>query len=103
MIDYLYGSMIGIHENIQEKRPSLVYWEVIQLIVASMKRIVGSIVLNQCFIKEWLLSDVILDLVCIYTYCSGDDANEDVYKHLDAMVEEKGYLQAAENLHRNLP
>ena len=31
-----------------------------------------------------------MDLVRIYTYCSGDDDNEDVLKHLDKMVEERG-------------
>ena len=46
-IEYLYGNMPGIHDNIRARRPSLVEWEVIQMIVTSMKRIVGSIVLNK--------------------------------------------------------
>ena len=70
-------------------RPYLVNWEVIQMILTSMKRIVGSIVLNQCSGKEWLLSEAIVDLVWIYTYCLGDDADDDVSKHLDTMVEER--------------
>ena len=44
-IEYLYGTMPGIHDNIQARRPSLVDWEVIHTIVTSMKRIVGSIIL----------------------------------------------------------
>ena len=56
------------------------------MIVTSMKRIVGSIVLNQCSGKEWLLSEAIVDLFWIYNYCSGDDADDDVTKHLDTMV-----------------
>ena len=40
--------------------------------------------------------------VRIYTYCSGDDADEDVSKHLDKMVEERGNSQDAENLHSDL-
>ena len=43
-----------------------------------------------------------MDLVWIYTYCTGDDANEDVSKHLDTMVEERGNSQDAENVRRNL-
>ena len=71
------------------------------MIVTSMERIVGSIVLNQCSGKEWFLSEAIVDLVQIYTYCSGGDADDDVSKHLDTMVEERGNLPDAENL-RNL-
>ena len=43
-----------------------------------------------------------MDLVCIYTYFSGGNANDDVSKHLDTMVEEKVNSQDAENLHSNL-
>ena len=60
--------MPGIHDNIRARRPFHVNWEVIQMIVTSMNHIVGSIVLNQCYGKEWLLSDAIVDLVRIYTY-----------------------------------
>ena len=55
-IEYLYGTTPGIHDNIWARRPSLVDWEVIQMIVNSMKRIIDRIVLNQCFGKECLLS-----------------------------------------------
>ena len=82
--------MPGIHDNIQAMRPSLVYLEVIKMIVTSMKRIIGSIVLNQWSGKKWLLSEAIVDLVRIYTYCSGDEADDDVSKHLDTMVEDRG-------------
>ena len=67
-----------------------------------MKCIIGNIIFNQCSGKEWLLSESILDLVWIYTYCSSDDANAGVYKKLDAMVEDRGNLQAAENIRKNL-
>ena len=43
-----------------------------------------------------------MDLVWIYTYCSGEDADDDVSKHLDTMVEERGKSKDAENLHSNL-
>ena len=86
-IEYLYGSVPGIHENIQARRPSLVGWEVIQMILSSMKRIIDRIILNQWSGKEWLLSEAIVDLVQTYTYCSDDDVNEYVSKHLDTMVE----------------
>ena len=43
-----------------------------------------------------------MDLVQIYTYCSGGDADDDVSKHLDTMVEERGNLPDAENLRSNL-
>ena len=46
-IEYLYGSMSGIHENIWARRPSLVNREVIQMILTRMKHIVGRIILNQ--------------------------------------------------------
>ena len=46
-IDNLYVTMSGVHDDIRERRPSLVDWEFIQMIVTSMKCIVGSIVLNQ--------------------------------------------------------
>ena len=82
--------------------PSLVDWEVIQMIVTSMKRIVGSIFLNQWSVKEWLLSEAIVDLVRIYTYCVGDDADDDVSKHLDTMVEERDKSQDVKNLCSNL-
>ena len=78
--------MPGIHDNIHVKRPSLVDWEVIHMIMTSTKRIVGSIVLNQCYGKEWLLSEAIVYLVRIYTYCSGDNTDDDVSKRLDTMV-----------------
>ena len=68
-----------------------------------MKCVVGSIVLNQCYGKEWLLSEAIVDLVRLYTYCSGDSVNEDVPKHPDAMVEERSDLQASDKLCSNLP
>ena len=71
------------------------------MIVTSTKRIVGSIVLNQCYGKEWLLSEAIVYLVRIYNYCSGDNV-DDVTKHLDTMVEERGNSPEAENLHSNL-
>ena len=51
-----------------------------------MKRIVGSIILNQCSGKEWLLSEATVDLVRIYNYCSGDNSDDYVLKHLDTMV-----------------
>ena len=69
---YLYGTMPGIHDNIRARRPSLVVWEIINMIMTSMKRIVVSIVLNQCSGKEWLLSEAIVGLVRIYNYCSGE-------------------------------
>ena len=34
----------------------------------------------------------------IYIYCSGDDADDDVSKHLDILVEERGNYPDAENL-----
>ena len=43
-----------------------------------------------------------MDLVWIYIYCSGDDADYDVSKHLDKMVEDIGNLPDAENLLSNL-
>ena len=100
-IEYLYGKMPGIHDNIRARRPYLVDWEVIHMIVTIMKRIVGSIVLNQCSGKEWLSSKYIVDLFRIYIYCSGDDI-DDVKKHLDKMVEERGNSPDAENLRSNL-
>ena len=41
-------------------------------------------------------------LVRIYNYCSGDDADDNVSKHLDTMVEERGNSPDAENLRSNL-
>ena len=72
------------------------------MIVTSMKQIIGSIIFSQCSGKEWLLSEAIVDLVRIYTYCSGDDADEDVSKQLYTMVENRGKSQDAENLRSNL-
>ena len=43
-----------------------------------------------------------MDLVRIYTYCSGDNADDDVLKHLDKMVEGIGNSPYAENLRSNL-
>ena len=43
-----------------------------------------------------------MDLVQIYTYCSGGDADDDVSKHFDTMVEERDNLPDAENLRSNL-
>ena len=100
-VEYLYRTMPGIRDNIQARRPSLVDWEVIHIIVTSMERIVGSIVLNQCSGKEWLLSESIVDLVRIYNYCSGDDVY-DATKHLDTMVEDRVNSPDAENLRSNL-
>ena len=82
--------MPGIHDNILVMRPSLVDWDVIQIIMPCMKHNFGSTVLNQCSSKEWLLSEAIMDLIQNYTYCSGKDASDDVSKHLDTMVEERG-------------
>ena len=45
-IEYLYGTMPEIHDNIRARRTSLVDWEVIHVIVTRIKRIVGIIVLN---------------------------------------------------------
>ena len=47
-IDYLYGTMPGIHDNTRVRRPSCIDWEFIQMIVISINTIVDSIVLNQC-------------------------------------------------------
>ena len=47
--------------------PSLFDWEIIQMIATNMNFIIGSIILNQCSGKEWLLSEAIVDLVQIYT------------------------------------
>ena len=43
-----------------------------------------------------------MDMVCIYTYCSGEDADDDVSKYLDTMVEERGNSPDAKNLRSNL-
>ena len=43
-----------------------------------------------------------MDLVWIYTYCSGGNADDDVSKHLDTMVENRGDLPETENLRSNL-
>ena len=43
-----------------------------------------------------------MDLICIYTYCSGNDVDGDVSKHLDTMVEERGNSPDAENLRSKL-
>ena len=72
------------------------------MIVTSMKCIVDSIILNQRSGKEWILSEAIVDLVWIYNYFSGDDADDDEKKHSDTMVEERGNSLDAENLHSNL-
>ena len=42
-----------------------------------------------------------MDLVQIYSYCSGDDV-DDVTKHLDKMMEERGNSPDVENLRSNL-
>ena len=39
-----------------------------------------------------------MDLVLIFTYFSGDNSGEDVSKHLDTMVEERGKSKDVENL-----
>ena len=101
-IYYLYGTTPGIHENIRARGISLVNCDFIQMILTSMKPIFGSIFLNQFFVKEWILSESIVDLVRVYTYCSVDDANDDVSKYLDTMVEERCNSQDAENLLSNL-
>ena len=72
------------------------------MILTSMKGIVGSIILTQCYGKECILSEAIVDLVWIYTYFSGDDSDDDVSKQLDTTVEERGNYPDAENLHSNL-
>ena len=92
--------MPWIYESIRASSPPLVNWEVIKNIVTSVKRIVDSTILKQCSSKECLLSYSIVDLVRIYTYRSGDDANKYMSKHLDTMGEERGKSQAAENLCR---
>ena len=51
-IEYIYGIMSGIHDNIQARSHSLVDWEVIQIIATRMKGIIDSIILNQCFVNE---------------------------------------------------
>ena len=48
--------------------------------MTSINRIGGIIVLNQLSGKEWLLSEAIVDLVWIYTYCSDDDSDDNVSK-----------------------
>ena len=68
------------------------------MIVTSMKRSIGNIVLNQCSGKEWILSEAIVYLVCINNCCSGDNVVDDVSNHLDTMVEERGKFSDAENL-----
>ena len=47
-IEYLYGTMPGIHDNIRAGSPSLVDWKFIHMIVNSLKLIFGGIILNQC-------------------------------------------------------
>ena len=41
-------------------------------------------------------------LVQIYKYCSSEDAEDDVSKHLDRMVEERGNSPDTKKLHSNL-
>ena len=65
--------MPGVHEKFQSRRPYLVDWEVIQIIVTIMDHIVIRITLNQCSGNKWLLLEAIVDLVHIYTYCLGDN------------------------------
>ena len=82
--------------------PSLFDWEIIQMIATNMNFIIGSIILNQCSGKGWLLSEVIVDLVRIYTYWLVEDADEGVSKNPDTMVEYICNSQSAEKLLRNL-
>ena len=44
-----------------------------------------------------------MDLVWIYTYCSGDASDEYVSKTIDAIVEERFKPKYADNLSSNLP
>ena len=72
------------------------------MIVTRMKRIIVSIIINQFYGKKWLLSEAILDLVRIYNYFSGDDADDDVTKHLNTMVKERDILPDTEKMCSNL-
>ena len=101
-IEYLYRTIPGIHDNIRARRPSFIDWEVTHMIVTSMKRIIVSIIINQFYGKEWLLSEAILDLVRIYNYFSGDDADDDVTKHLNTMVKERDISPDTEKMCSNL-
>ena len=94
--------MPEIHDNIRARRPSIIDWYVIQMIMTTMKPIVGIIILNQYYGKELILSDSIVYMFWIYTYCSGGNINEDVSKHLATIVEDRGNSQDADNLLINL-
>ena len=72
------------------------------MIVTTMKRTIGSIFINKCSSMEGLLLEAIVDLVQIYNYWSGEDADDDLSKQFDGMVEERGNSTDSENLRSNL-
>ena len=43
-----------------------------------------------------------MDMVRIYTYCSGDNSDDDVSKHPDTMLEDRGNSPDVDNLRSNL-
>ena len=68
----------------------------------TMWQIVVSIIKNQSSGGKWLVSEVIVDNVRVYIYCSGDEMDEVLKVELEKMVEEQYGLAEAINLRRNL-
>ena len=61
--------MSGFGNDIKTHKPSNEDWEVVHVVVHTMKEVVASFHKNELVGRRWLLSDAVMEIVGIYLLC----------------------------------
>ena len=64
-INYMYGPMSGVGNDINTCKPSYEDWEVVHVAVHAMKEVVAIVHKNELVGRRWLLLDAFMDIVGI--------------------------------------
>ena len=76
-IEYMYGLMSGVLNDIKTCKPSNEYWEVVHVVVHTMKEVVASVNKNELMGRRWLLLYAVMDIVGLYLfYCDQSEVPE---------------------------
>ena len=70
----MYGPMPGVENEIKTCKPSNEDWELVHVVVHTMKVVVASAHKNELVGRQWLLSDAVMDIVGIYLFCCDQSA-----------------------------
>ena len=76
----MYGPIPGVGNAIKTHKTSDEDWEVVHMVVHTMKEVVASVHKNELVGRQWLLSDTVMDIVGLYLFCCDQSAMTEVDK-----------------------